>query len=287
MTGREDNPQSAEYCNPPVADGINNPPFRPVRTLLVNLVLVAAGLAAILGAFNLAAYYLAPLTPFAWERALLGGEVLGVRLDTEGAARQEALRRLADRVAAALDLPEDMPVFVHYNPSGIVNAFATFGGNIVVFQGLLDLLDSEDALAMVLAHEMAHVKHRDMIKGVVRVSGLLVLSLGVQGGGGYIDKLAEIGLSGYSRDQEKAADEAAVAVLARMYGRVGGARRFFTVLAGAEGRNVDARDAVGGVESMLASHPDTVLRLRSAEETARALGVAVDGELTPLSETFE
>ena len=82
---------------------------------------------------------------------------------------------------------------MHYDDDADVNAFATLGGHIVVYPGLLEAVPDENALAMVLAHEIAHVRHRHPIVGLSR----------------------------------SAADATALETLARAYGHVGGADRFF------------------------------------------------------------
>lgn len=271
-----------EFSNPPVADGINNPPQRPVRTLFTNLLLVGAGLVVVLLALNVAAGWLAPLFPFRWERALVSPKLLQSRLDSHGEAKQKALRELMARMTAKMSFPEDMRVTLYYNPGSTVNAFATFGGNVIVFQGLLDLVGSEDELAMVLAHEAAHVKHRDSVKGVVRLGGLLLLGSGLEDSANYIDSLLDIGLSGYSREQEEAADVAAVAALGAEYGHAGGAEAFFTTLAEKVEKRSTKGKAASGVGGLTASHPDTLLRLQRAGEEAGRLGIPKDGERTPL-----
>ena len=57
-----------------------------------------------------------------------------------------------------------------------VNAFAVPGGIICVYTGLLDFLESEDELAVVLGHEVAHVELRHGIKGVDDASRLAICS---------------------------------------------------------------------------------------------------------------
>ena len=52
--------------------------------------------------------------------------------------------------------------------SDAVNAFAMPGGYILLSSGLLKLLDSEDELAFVLAHEVAHVQRRHHYQVVLR-----------------------------------------------------------------------------------------------------------------------
>jgi predicted Zn-dependent protease len=113
-----------------------------------------------------------------------------------------------------------------------INAFATSGGHIFVSRGLVNSAPSEDALAAVLAHEVAHVQLRHGVEAIqadrraqaVRAfaaSGAAALS-----GGTALEGLADIFDKsvadtvivlidrGYSRDQEFAADAAALDILA-------------------------------------------------------------------------
>jgi predicted Zn-dependent protease len=52
--------------------------------------------------------------------------------------------------------------------SDAVNAFAMPGGYVLLSSGLLKMLDSEDELAFVLAHEVAHVQRRHHYQVVLR-----------------------------------------------------------------------------------------------------------------------
>ena len=73
---------------------------------------------------------------------------------------------------------------MHYDDDAVVNAFATLGGHIVVYQGLLEAVPDENALAMVLAHEIAHVRHRHPIVGLSRSAalGFALMLLGADSG---------------------------------------------------------------------------------------------------------
>jgi len=68
-------------------------------------------------------------------------------------------------------LPRDMPMpKVYIIPSEAPNAFAT-GGNqehavVAVTDGIMRIL-SRDELAGVIAHELAHIRHRDMLTGTI------------------------------------------------------------------------------------------------------------------------
>lgn len=51
---------------------------------------------------------------------------------------------------------------------GMINAFATFGGKIYVYRGLLHFVKDETELAGVLSHEVGHVAGRHMTKSLAR-----------------------------------------------------------------------------------------------------------------------
>lgn len=52
--------------------------------------------------------------------------------------------------------------------SDAINAFATPGGYVLISSGLLKILDSEDELAFVVAHEVAHILRRHHYQVVLR-----------------------------------------------------------------------------------------------------------------------
>lgn len=275
-----------DFSNPAVADDINNPPESQLKSFFVNLGIITAALVALLVVLNLAASFLTPFIPFEWERSLVGREFFRETLDEKGEARQAELTRLGDALSAVMDLPEGVSVSVCYNPGRMVNAFATLGGNVVVYQGLIDHMESEDELAMVVAHEIGHVKNRDAVKGVVRAVGLMLLLSGIEDAGSYVQSVSTVGMSSYSRSQEEAADAEAVKALGRLYGHAGGAGEFFSNLATkVEKRSVD--DKVSALPKLTASHPDTLRRLQRSREEADRNDIPRQGDLTPLPEAFE
>jgi predicted Zn-dependent protease len=98
------------------------------------------------------------------------------------------------------------------------NAFALPDGHTYVSRGLLELLNSEDELAAVLAHEVVHVAARHHAQRQTRAAGVGVLALPgrIAGAvlGGPLGALVEaptvvVGagiLASYGRDQEREAD---------------------------------------------------------------------------------
>lgn len=100
------------------------------------------------------------------------------KISDDPALRAQA-QRVGHRIAEAVgeDLPGASWEFVVFEAPQTVNAFALPGGKVGVYSGLLLLVDSDDELAIVLGHEIAHVTARH---GAQRVSeGAVALAGGV------------------------------------------------------------------------------------------------------------
>jgi len=108
-----------------------------------------------------------------------------------------------------------------------INAFATSGGHIFVTRGLLNAAKTEDALAGVIAHEIAHIQLRHGIKSIktsrMTEAILITAAAGVSNAKGMdVNELSDIFNesvgeimqtmvnSGYSKEQEYEADIAAM-----------------------------------------------------------------------------
>jgi predicted Zn-dependent protease len=106
---------------------------------------------------------------------------------------------------------KDIPYrFYLEDDPNFVNAYALPGGNVVVGRGLLMLLDTEDELAAVLGHEIAHVDGRDAIERLQYQLASQKLGLGdfYQLGA----PLVQIFEAGYTKDQEFQADRTGLAL---------------------------------------------------------------------------
>ncbi|MBS4019649.1 MAG: M48 family metallopeptidase [Dechloromonas sp.] len=229
----------AEYENPQIPEGINVSTTHPLKdfALLVGGISVLI-LVAVL-ALSLLAGQLARHVPFEQERALAGSLSRWLPETPAQPAhreRQQYLQQLADRLATAMDLPPEMTLTVHYSASSTVNALATLGGHIVVFQGLIDTLPSENALAMVMAHEIAHIRHRHPIVAMGRGFAVMfaLSSLAGIGDGAMQQWLTGVGMLpilSFSRSQEEQADADALQAMLRTYGHIGDAAAFFEHIA--------------------------------------------------------
>lgn len=112
-----------------------------------------------------------------------------------------------------------------------LNAFATPGGYIYIYTGLIKFLDSEDELIGVLGHEMAHADRRHSTRQLTKSLGLSILLDAVLGERDAIEEVAGaiIGLK-FSRSHESEADEYSVKYLCKTPYNSDGAAGFFMKL---------------------------------------------------------
>lgn len=128
------------------------------------------------------------------------------------------VKNIGDRIEAVADRKElNYRFFVIENDE--LNAFTTPGGFIYVHTGLLKEFSSDDELAFVIAHEVAHGAARHVVKKYqaqlgYNIIGNLVLNQ-LDGGAARIASLGtqtfmNLVFSAYSRQDETEADELAV-----------------------------------------------------------------------------
>lgn len=157
-----------------------------------------------------------------------------------------------------------------------INAFACPGGIVLITRGMLSSLKNEDELAAVLAHEIAHVIHRD---GIAAISSsrwseaLLVIGSNAAREfgpkdtaklvslfeGSIDDVVKTLVVNGYGRDQEKAADASALGYLAAAGYDPKGLTGYLKRLEQA------GRGSKGGI---LTTHPGTDERLENVADVS-------------------
>lgn len=253
------------------------------REFLRLLTGIGLFLAALVGAVLLLSDSISARVPFSVERSWAenaGATRLAIRNQPQQDQGPEALalRALGQRVQAAAGLPEGMAITLHYSDSPMVNAGATLGGHVIVYRGLIAKLDSEDALAAVLAHEVGHVRGRHVIRGLGR-GVMLIAALGAVGVNSrglthrILGKGTELTALSFSRDAERESDALALDVVQRLYGHTAGVTEVFTLFQSIER---------GGLE-MARTHPLSKNRLRDLDAAAARLGYPRSGDKTPLA----
>jgi beta-barrel assembly-enhancing protease len=155
--------------------------WRPGLAVLAALAAIAVSLGLYFWGIPALAEVAAARVPIAWEVAL--GETAVAQLAPPGKRCVDPeLQRHIDEIVAALlrpvpDARYPFRVTVADNP--MVNAFATPGGFIVIFRGMLERTESAEELAGVLAHEIQHVLHRHATRAILRQAstGILLAAL--------------------------------------------------------------------------------------------------------------
>ena len=158
----------------------------------------------------------------AWAGLLAASLLAGcARLTGSGAGDPEALSA-SEQVALELeDKRADIDYRFRILDMPIPNALALPDGQIFVSRGVLILVNSEDELASILAHEIAHVeeRHANERDNLALVTSPIRLGTGIAGWAtgliipGLGDAIVELGesttgffLAPYSREQEREAD---------------------------------------------------------------------------------
>ena len=189
-----------------------------------------------------------------------------------------ALRAYVDSIGNALAKKSERPgIIYHFEILNApeVNAFALPGGFVYVTRGMLERLSSEDQLAMVMGHEIGHVAARH---GASRISAMYALQYGTLVGAiisprtfaNYNDLIniaLQVGLSRYSREQERQADDLGIAYAADSGYRPREAVKVMELLKWMEGREP------GALEKWFLSHPPASERIADLTRQADRIEV--------------
>ena len=155
----------------------------------------------------------------------------------------------------------------------VLNAFATPGGYVYVYTGLIKYLDQEDDLAGVLGHEIAHADEEHSARNIEREYGIsLLLSILLGENTSDLTQIVTNSATGllslsYGRNLETEADERSVAYLSGTDYNCAGARSFFQKLeASGQPRQPE----------FLSTHPNPGNRVENITQTAEAAGCDTD-----------
>lgn len=233
----------------------------------IALVVVSAGV--ILGAMK-APEVVAPLVPMSWERAMGDAMVgdLGGRI-----CETPESRKAIDAMMARLNSKGD-PIEVNIANIDMVNAVALPGGKVLIFRGLLQEAKNADEMAGVLAHEIGHVRNRDVMVSLLRQMGLSVLLGGANSDmGGALGSLAS---ASFSRETESKADDYSIDLMQKAKVSPDATAGFFDRLSQGEEGAGKAAEAF----SYLSSHPMSEKREKAFRDSKRK-GVAHTPVVTP------
>jgi len=162
-----------------------------------------------------------------------------------------------------------------------LNAFCTPGGYIYIYTALIKYLESEDQLAGVMGHEMAHADRRHSTEAMTRQYGIQTLIDIVfgQNKGQLVRIAAGLKSLQFSRANETQADEYSVITLYPTAYNAKGAAGFFQKMIdqGSSGRSPE----------FLSTHPNPDNRVAAITAKWNALGGKVGQTFTSRYATFK
>ncbi len=123
-------------------------------------------------------------TPLSQEVALGASAFQEIKQQERVSTDPEAIARVSEvgrRIAAvaADDMPDLEWEFVVFDDDDTINAFALPGGKVGVYTGLLDIAETDDHLAAVIGHEIAHVTARHGGERMTRAISLAAAGIGL------------------------------------------------------------------------------------------------------------
>ncbi len=182
--------------------------FRALPFLVMATVLVACATAPVTGRQQFIAVSEA-------QAAQLGAQafqqIVAEKQVIRGTAESRMVEQVGGDIASVVNQPYQWEFALFQDPSP--NAFALPGGKIGVNTGLFRVVQNADQLAVVIAHEIAHVTARHSAE---RMTQQMAINAGLIGVGaatspGAADLLAQAATLGvvlpFSRTQEREADE--------------------------------------------------------------------------------
>ena len=210
------------------------------------------------------------------EEYYVGRAVAAKILGTYQLLENRELTRYVNLVGKTITLSSDKPFTYNGYHFGVldtdeVNAFACPGGTILITKGMIKATRSEDELAAVLAHEVAHISNRDGIGAISSSRWTEALTIiGSEAaktyGPSYVSKLVDIFegsiddifktliVNGYGRSQELAADTSALQYLEKSGYNPAALNDFL-------GHLSEVGQATGG--GMTKTHPGTSDRIKN------------------------
>jgi Zn-dependent protease with chaperone function len=238
--------------------------------------------------FLLIAFLLVNFNSFSAERDLVKEQKLGKKLSKDIEKKYEVVEDLnqnslitemGNKLAKVSELKGMNYHFKILNIEG-PNAFSIPGGYIYVTYDLFDYIQSDDELAGILAHEIAHVIHNHALKQTrdntkFTLLTILAVLLTREPDVGILGKLTTITLlNQYSREYEEEADLTALDLLIKTgYNPVG----FLTFLERLYTREMFKPEIYLGI---FQTHPETENRINYVRNKLIEKGIDIDRRVT-------
>ena len=169
------------------------------------------------------------------------------------------LERSNEMIEKVLTLPKGCNYPVVLSSSDAVNAYAD-GTNVVITRGMMRFAQTEQELALVVSHEMAHNSMSHITAKTLNSLGGTLLDIAAAIAGVNTQGLfGKIGASAYSQEFESEADYVGLYIMARAGMNPDGAEQFWRKMAVEHPASINSSHA--------SSHPATAERFLAIEKT--------------------
>ncbi len=259
----------------------NEPESNTQLIIIIGIFLAGAILVFLL--FNLLVHSLINFIPPSVEQKLGAAIIPIYEQQAVNSPQQKTLNQLLDRLEANLPVQQrnNNQYEVLYIPQDTVNAIAIPGNKVIIYQGLLKEVGSENELMMILGHELGHFANRDHLRGL---GNALVLKMTISYFLGDLSifksviatSIEAITKAQYSQRQEKQADKFGLMLLDKTYNQVSGATDFFVKLSQKRKSSLD----------FLSSHPAPAKRVKEIKKLIKQNNYNL-GSVTPLPESLK
>lgn len=161
-----------------------------------------------------------------------------------------------------LELDKTYPIKVKVIVSEEINAFAIPGGNIFIYSGLLNKLESPEELVALIGHEVTHVTERHSLKSIFRsMASSLLFGLLFGDASGLVSQADQFKQLDYSRELETEADKNGLAIMVKNGVQPDGMIRLLQILK-------KENEEMPQLMKYLSTHPETEERIKSVESLA-------------------
>ena len=270
-------PKSLNDSLDPLKVNVNISPEHPLKELL----LLTAAIAAIIFLSYLLLGFSVDLVVPHISMELEKSIAARMEFPTAADSRAPYLKKITEELRRSTPI-DTGHVEVGVYDSPVPNAFALPGGRILLTKGFLDVVESENELSMVIAHELGHIAHRDPLRGIGRSLVLAFISSLFMNTddsvGAFINSSLSFTQLGYSREVEERSDHFALETIVKHYGHGAGAADFFKRM---KETNLSAK-----IPEFFSTHPGEEHRIAYLERRIEEERLGW-GALTPLPENWE
>jgi beta-barrel assembly-enhancing protease len=165
-----------------------------------------------------------------------------------------------DKFVHRLKLNTTYPIKVKVILSPEINAFAIPGGNIFIYSGLLNKMESPEELVALIGHEVTHVTERHSLKSIFRsMASSLLFAVLFGDASGLVSQADQFKQLDYSRELETEADKNGLAIMLENKVQPDGMVKLLHILK-------KESEETPQLMKYLSTHPETEERIKSIEK---------------------